>query len=47
MSGGRFIHSVSGTETAGKLPINEQEQQIYQFVMKNGSITASQTAAVK
>lgn len=30
-------------QTAGKLPINEQEQQIYKYALENGSITTAQT----
>ena len=29
-------------KTAGRLPINEQEHQIYKYVLENGSITTAQ-----
>ena len=28
-------------KTAGKLPVNEQEQQIYKYILKNDSITTA------
>ncbi|MDO5422933.1 MAG: ATP-binding protein [Eubacteriales bacterium] len=31
-----------GTKDAGKVPINEQEQRIYEFVLKYGAITTAQ-----
>lgn len=50
-----FEHSAGGTEiadklpencrkTADKLPLTEQERQIREFVLENGSITTSQAA---
>ncbi|GAA6491626.1 hypothetical protein K280104A7_11900 [Candidatus Bariatricus faecipullorum] len=35
-------HSTGGTRTAGKLPITEQGQQIYKYVLGNGSISTAQ-----
>ncbi len=28
--------------TAGKLPLNEQEQQVYRFTLENGAVTTTQ-----
>lgn len=41
-----FSHRLSGTGTAGKVPANEQEQQIHKFIIENGVITTAQTAAL-
>ena len=30
-------------ESAGKVPMSEQEQRIYKFILKNASITTAQT----
>lgn len=39
-----FQHNTRDTETAGKLPITEQERKIHKYVIENGSISTAQTA---
>ena len=33
-------------DTTGKMPDNEQEQQIYKYVLENGSITTTETVEI-
>ena len=41
-----FNNAIKVPDTTEKMPDNEQEQQIYKYVLRNGSITTAETVEI-